>query len=244
MVQTIAIQDTKFTFVGGSSGDLLTAISPAAQSTALPLMAQTNRITTAVAGAAAALPATVGPAGAWNLKGIPVTVINATNNDIVVYPASGSGDTINGLSSTTPVTLPAQSSAIFVGATGFNTSITGNWYMNLSASSGEGPIDGTLQIVVAAGSNSQSGAVAVSPGNIIVATVSATTRALRLSSPGTNKSYVVFNDTATPVKVYPVTNGSISSSSTNVSVIIAAHKGEIFLYRNGTHVVVLGATGV
>lgn len=243
MVQTNPIQDTKFSFVGGSSADLLTAASAGTQSGALALTAQTNRITTAAAGASVSLPATVGAAGAWNLKGVPVTIINATQNDIIVFPANGSGDTINGQAATAGVVVPALSVEVFSGATGYSTSITGNWY-TLAASGGNGPIDGNLQIITAAGSNSQSGSTAVTPGNVIVATVSATTRALRLSGGGTNKSYAVFNDTATAVKVYPVTNGTISSSSTNVAVQIAAHKGEIFVYRNGTHVVVMGATGV
>lgn len=244
MVQTATIQDTKFSFYGGSSADSLTAISPATQATALALTAQVNRVTSAVAGAAVALPQGVGAAGAWNLKGCPVTIINATANDILVYPANGSGDTINGGASTAPVTLPSNSVASFEGATGYSMSKTANWYMNLSASAGGGPIDGALQIVVAAGSNSQAVAVAVTAGNVIVATVSATTRAIRLSAPGTNKSWIVFNDTATAVKVYPATNGTISASSTNVAVQIAAHKGEIFVARSGTHYVVMGAGGV
>ena len=243
MVQTSPIQSTRFTFVGGSTADNLTAVSPATQATALGLTAQTNRITTAAAGAAVALPATVGAAGAWNLKGCAVTVINATANDIVVYPANGSGDTINGLSSTAGVIVPAQSVEVFAGATGFDTANTGNWY-TLGASGGNGPIDGNLQVVSAAGSNSQSGAVAVLPGNVIVATVSATTRAIRLSGAGTNKSYAVFNDTATKVKCYPVTNGTIGSAATNVAVQVGAHAGSIFLYRNGLHVGVMGVGGV
>lgn len=244
MVAQPTIQSTRFTFFGGSAADNLTAVSPATQSTALAIAAQVNRITTAVAGAAVALPRVVGPAGAWNLKGCPVTVINTTTNDVLVYPANGSGDTINGASSTTPVTLPANSAAIFDGATGYDTSITGAWFMNLSASGGNGPIDGNLQIVNAAGTNQQSVATAVLPGNVIVAVVSLTTRGIRLSSVGTNKSYVVFNDSATSLSVYPATNVSIAGSATNAKVTVAAHKGEIFLYRSGTHIVVMGATGV
>lgn len=191
-----------------------------------------------------ALPRAVGVSGAWNLKGCPVTVINATNNDVLVFPANGSGDTINGGASTAAVTLPAQTVATFDNATGYDTSITGNWYMNLSGSGGNGPIDGNLQVVNAAGTNQQSVATPVTPGNVIVAVVSLTTRGIRLSSGGTNKSYVVFNDSATALSVYPVTNGTIAGAATNVKVSIKARSGEIFLYRNGLHVVVMGAGGV
>jgi hypothetical protein len=243
VVQTNDIQSTRFNFWGGSTADNLVAIS-GGQSTALGLTASVNRVTSGGVGYSVALPPVVGAAGAWNLKGCTVRVINATTTDLLVYPANGSGDTINGQSSTTPITIPAGSIATFDGATGYPTSITGNWYSSYSPGAG-GPLDGASVVVVAAAaSNSQSGATAVTPGNIVVGTVSATSRAIRLSAAGTNKSYIVFNDTATAVKVYPVTNGTISSSSTNTAVQIAAHKGEIFLYRNGTHVVVLGATGV
>lgn len=244
MVQTATIRETRFDFISGSSADNLAAVSPATQATALGLTSAVNRITTAVAGAAVALPQGVGQAGSWNLKGATVTVINASANDIVVYPANGSGDTINGLGSTVSVLLPSQSVATFDTATGYPTSKTASWYMNLSASSGDGPIDGTLQIVTAAGTNQQSVATAVQPGNVIVAVVSATTRAIRLAGVGTNKSYVVFNDTAAKVKVYGATNSTIGSASTNVPVQVAAHAGTIFLYRNGTHVVVMGIAGV
>ena len=243
MAQSTSFNDTKFSFVGGSSADLLTAASAGTQSGALALTDAVNRVTTAAAGASVGLPATVGPAGAWNLKGCPCIVINASANDILVYPAYQSGDTINGGSSTAAVTLPAGAVGTFIGATGYNTSKTGNWYASISTGAG-GPLDAPLQIVNAAGSNSQSAATAVTPGNVIVATVTGTTRGIRLSAAGTNKSYIVFNDTATAVKVYPATGASIASASNNVAVQVGAHHGEIFLYRSGTHVVVMGATGV
>lgn len=243
MVQTRTIQNSNFEFYAGSTADGLTAVATGTQAAALALDASVNRITTAVAGASVSLPAVVGQAGAWNLRGAPVYVINATANDIICFPANGSGDTINGAASTVGLVIGAGSVAQFIGATGYPSSKTGGWYANLSTA-GSGPLDAPLSIIIASGSNSQSGAAAVVPGNVIVGTVSATTRAIRLSAGGTNKNYIVFNDTATAVKVYPVTNGTISSSATNVAVQIRAHLGEIFLYRNGLHVVIMGATGV
>jgi hypothetical protein len=93
------------------------------------------------------------------------------------------------------------------------------------------------QIVNATGSNSQSGATAVVPGNVIVVLASATTRAIRLSVMTTGAFYEVFNDTATAMKVYPGTNGTIGSLSTNTALSIAARKATEFYLRNKTHVV-------
>lgn len=94
----------------------------------------------------------------------------------------------------------------------------------------------TPGIVTATGSNSQSGATLLASSVTIVVTVSATTRAVRI--PATVNSYWdVFNDTATAVKVYPATNATISSSSTNTAVQIAAHKADTFFVRSATHVV-------
>ena len=70
----------------------------------------------------------------------------------------------------------------------------------------------------------------------VVITVSATTRAVRIPAI-VNSYWDVFNDTATAVKVYPATNATISSSSTNTAIQIAAHKADTFFVRSATHVV-------
>lgn len=244
MVQTRTIQNSNVSFLAQSTASGLTAASAGTRAGALALDAAVNQVTTAVAGASVALPAAVGQAGAYNLKGASVRVINATAVQIVVFTAPGSSDTINGAASTVGFPLPAGASASFTTATGYPESLVGTWVTDDAAGSG-GPLDGAaLQIVNAAGTNQQSVATAVVPGNVIVAVVSLTTRGIRLSSPGTNKSYVVFNDAATTLSVYPATNVSIAGSATNAKVSIAAHKGEIFLYRNQTHIVIMGAGGV
>lgn len=236
MVQTATIQSTEFSFYRGSAADSLTAVTAGTQAAALALASQTNRITTAVAGASVALPPVVGQAGAWRLQSSPVRVINATAVAILCYPANGSGDTINGLASTVAVTIPAGAVAVFTGATGYPTSKTGNWYALISNGSA-GPLGGAFTVVAATGSNSQSGSAAASPGVIVVGTVSGSTRGIRLASPGSGKSYQVFNDTAFNVNVYPATNATISSLSTNTKTTIAAHKASIFLARSTTHYV-------
>lgn len=243
MTQTATIQSSSFTFYKGSTADNLTAVTAATQTTALALAAAVNRITTAVAGAGVSLPATVGQAGAWDLKGAPCRVINATLVDINVFSAPNSSDTINGVAGSTAFVVPAGAVATFIGATGYPTAIIGAWYASVSGGSG-GPLDSATQYnVAAAGSNSQSGATAVTPGNIIV-TASTSTRSIRLSAAGSNKSYAVFNDSALNLNVYPVTNGTIGAAATNVKVVVAARKGSLFVYKNATHVVTLGVGGV
>lgn len=118
-----------------------------------------------------------------------------------------------------------------VGADGFLGPLTGNV---------NGVISGVSQLaIVAAGTNQQSVATAVTPGEVVVITVGATTRAVRLSVNTTNARYEVFNGTATAMKVYPATNAAIGATATNGSVQILARKGTIFLYRNNTTVVAL-----
>lgn len=235
MVQTTAIQDSRFTFYAGFVADSLTAATTGTQAAALALTDQVNRVTSATAGASVALPPVVGPTGTWNLKGSPVRVINSTANAILAYPASGSGDTINGLSSTTAIPLPAGATATFVSATGYPRSKTGNWIATLNT--GSAGVLPSATIVAAAGSNSQSGSTSISPGVVIVGTVSGSTRGIRLSVAGTGKNYWVFNDTAFNMKVYPLTNGTIGASSTNTAATISARKASVFYARNATHFV-------
>jgi len=243
VVQTSPIQASSFTFYKGSTADNLTAVTGASQTTALALTAAVNRVTTALAGAGVSLPATVGAAGAWDLKGAPCRIINATLVDINVFSAPNSSDTINGVAGSTAFVVPAGAVATFIGATGYPNAIIGAWYASVSGGSG-GPLDSATQFnVQALGSNSQSGAAAVTPGNIIVS-ASGSTRSIRLSSAGSNKSYAVFNDSAFNLNVYPATNATIGVAATNVKVVVAARKGSLFVYKNSVHVVTMGVGGV
>lgn len=90
--------------------------------------------------------------------------------------------------------------------------------------------------VVATGSNSQTGSRAIASGYTLIATVSASTRGVRLSG-GAGSLWNVFNDTAFNVNVYPATNATIAALSTNTKTTIAAHKATTFWARSATHVV-------
>jgi len=81
------------------------------------------------------------------------------------------------------------------------------------------------QIAVAAGSNSQANATAITKARVVVTTVSATSRAVRLPAAATGREVEIYNTTATAMKVYPATGDKIMAGSTNaVGVAIAAGK--------------------
>lgn len=71
------------------------------------------------------------------------------------------------------------------------------------------------QIAVAAGSNSQANALPITKSRVVVATVSATTRAVRLPVAATGLEVVIFNAGTTGVKVYPATGDKITTGATN-----------------------------
>lgn len=99
------------------------------------------------------------------------------------------------------------------------------------------------QTVAAAGSNSQANAAVITKSLVIVATVSATTRAVRLPVAATGKEVRVQNGTATAVKIYPGTGGHIGAAATNaVGAAIAARKGNIYTAKDAvTWEVMVGA---
>ena len=243
-MQTPSTQVTDVTILRQSVQNSVSAAGTS-QATATQLYSGVTAVTTATAGQGVALPPGVGQAGAYSLQGTSLTVLNQTAVSILVYPANGSGDTINGGSTTAPVTIPPGGFAIFSGgAQGYPTAKTVNWYSNINGGSA-GPLGDTPSVIVAAaGSNSQSGSTAVTPGVIIVGPVSVSSRGIRLSVKGSNLSYQVFNDSAVNLNVYPATNVTIAGAATNVKVVIAARKGELFFYKNAVHIVVMGAGGV
>lgn len=109
-------------------------------------------------------------------------------------------------------------------AAGSFTNITGDGYRYQAP-----------QLLAAAGSNSQANAGAITSSLVIVTTVSATTRGVRLPTAATGLMVQIMNDAATTVKVYPATNGSIGAASTNGNTTIATRKGTTFVARNTTH---------
>ncbi len=148
----------------------------------------------------------------------------------VVHLATITSATIDG--STIGGTTPAAGTFTAInGPLGGTTPAAGS-FTNLSTN---GTQTQTPQLVAAAGSNSQSGANAITNSVAIITTVSATTRAVRLPAAATGKKVQLFNDATTTVKVYPGTGGSIGATSTNGAATIATRKGTVFFARNTTH---------
>ena len=88
------------------SQESITAVSPAAQATATPLLGRINHVTNVnAAGAAVALQAAK--------YGIEQAVENSTANPLTVYPINGGTDAINGQAANTPVIIPAFTTALF-----------------------------------------------------------------------------------------------------------------------------------
>lgn len=92
-----------------------------------------------------------------------------------------------------------------------------------------------VQIAAAAGSNSQANATAITKSRVVVTTVSATTRGVRLPTAATGLEVHVLNAGANAVKPYPATGDKIAAGSTNAAgTAIAAAKGNIYLAQDAT----------
>ncbi len=87
-----------------SSADSLTAAGTG-QTNGLPLTSSTNRLTTVSAGTGVNLPTSA--------PGLIITLINNGANAVLVYPAQGASDTINGFAATTGVPMNVNSIAVF-----------------------------------------------------------------------------------------------------------------------------------
>jgi hypothetical protein len=107
-----------------------------------------------------------------------------------------------------------------------------------STTTGTLDVTGTVTVgvqtpVVAAGSNSQANATAITKSAAVITTVSATTRGIRLPAAATGLRIEIFNAAATAVKPYPATNDKIGAASTNAAgTAIAAGKGNIYLAQS------------
>lgn len=99
-----------------------------------------------------------------------------------------------------------------------------------SGTNAAGVTTSPTQIVAAAGSNSQSGATAVTKSFVIITTVSATTRAVRLPTPATGRVCAVGNSTSTGAKVYPSTGARVGAAATNAlaSNRVAANRANVY----------------
>jgi len=94
-----------------------------------------------------------------------------------------------------------------------------------------------VQIATASGSNSQSGATAVTKSVVIATLVSATTRALRLPAAATGLVVEVFNHGASALKMYPATGDSILAAATNAvgASTVAVNKAIRYVAQNGSN---------
>lgn len=110
-------------------------------------------------------------------------------------------------------------------------SLTGNFSaLNFTQN---GTLTRVPQTVAAAGSNSQANATPITKSLVIVTTVSATTRAVRLPTAATGRQVQIQNGAATAVKVYPATGDRIAAAATNaVGTAIATRKGNIYTARD------------
>lgn len=99
------------------------------------------------------------------------------------------------------------------------------------------------QIVVAAGSNSQAGAQGVSSPVVVITTVSATTRAIRLSG-AAGAIISAYNAAGTTVKVYPPVSGKINALATNANYTLLNVKGAIYVAQTAKLWKAIGSTGV
>lgn len=90
--------------------------------------------------------------------------------------------------------------------------------------------------IVAAGSNSQANATELSAFLNVVATVSATTRAVKLPAAAEGLMIAIHNTASTAVKVYPNTGDKINAASTNAvgAQTIAQNKGNIYIAQDDT----------
>lgn len=112
--------------------------------------------------------------------------------------------------------------------------LTGSWTGTFTGTVNQTGIgQSSVQIATAAGSNSQTNALAITMSQVITTVVSATTRAVRLPTAATGKRVWINNAAALAVKVYPATGDKIAAAATNaVGTAIASNKGNIYIAQD------------
>lgn len=113
--------------------DALTAAG-ASQATGLQLVAMINNVTTAAAGTGVNLPA--------SSPGLQVIVMNNGANSLLVYPAQGASDTINGAAATVGVVIHPGTTATF------SCTAAGAWFTEPAS-----PVQAVANIVAAVDAN-------------------------------------------------------------------------------------------
>lgn len=88
--------------------------------------------------------------------------------------------------------------------------------------------------IAAAGSNSQANSTALTASINIVATVSATTRGVRLPTAEAGDIVIVKNKSATLMNVYPATGAAINALSANAAYDLSAATSAMFVAESAT----------
>jgi hypothetical protein len=100
----------------------------------------------------------------------------------------------------------------------------------------------TPQLVQATGSNSQAAAAPISAPSVVVVTVSASSRGIRLPGATPGLTELIANAGAHSVHVFPASGDRIGAAATNAGTTLAAGKGGIFFAQDATTWrVILGA---
>lgn len=204
-------------FFSEASADTITAHSGGGQGSATQLVAQINRITTcAAAGDSVLLPTTatvaISPNGPQDTSGMTIWIINSGAKNAAVWP-SGT-ETIDGVNAAITV-APGQIVAL-------------HCVTALSWFSGYGvqlPI--VVPQVVAAAGATQGGATLITKQKVRV-TVTASTEGVKLPVAATGMVVKVMVPGTIGTKVYPNTNAKLDASATNVAVVLAAGKTNIY----------------
>lgn len=205
------------------TADSLVALAGGGQSGATALQKQFNRFTTvATAGDSALLPVSI--------TGQTIIVTNSGTKNLAMFPSAS--ETINGGAAAASITIPPGSTYTFQCITAgswFADAGTSDIFSNLILS---GTFTYTPQVLAAVGST-QLGAGAITSSRVVV-TVTASTEGVRLPTAATGLEVQVFMPGTVGVKVYPGTNARLDTTATNVAVVLAAGKANIYFARDTT----------
>jgi hypothetical protein len=92
---------------------------------------------------------------------------------------------------------------------------------------------GPPQLVAAAGAT-QGAATLLTKAYAVLTTVTASARGVKLPVAVTGMIVQIYDAVTQGCKVYPNTNGRIGSAATNVAVVVAGFKGNVYRARNTT----------
>lgn len=93
---------------------------------------------------------------------------------------------------------------------------------------------GVTTAIAAAGSNSQANSTALTSPVNIIATVSATTRGVRLPTADAGDIVIVKNKSATGCNVYPATGAAVNALSADAAYDLAATTSVMFVAESAT----------